>query len=216
MSSEHIQSGTDDQEQHRSHQPRESGDTPGPIVGIGASAGGLDALQKFFPMIAPDCGLAFVVVQHLAPEHRSTLADLLARSSRLQVTLIEQETAVQPNHVFVIPPNATLTIKAGRLHLSKPTAPRGFRTPIDSFFISLAEDQGENAACVILSGTGSDGTLGMRAIKEHGGLTLAQTAESAEYDGMMRSAVATGLVDSCCRPRRCRPALSSIFVTSES
>ena len=166
---------------------------PRAIVGIGASAGGIEALKAFFSAVNADCGIAFVVVQHLDPEHRSLLPELLANVSRLPVASIEDQTPVEPNHVYVIPPNATLTIKNGRLHLAKPLEKRGFRTPIDSFFVSLAQDGAEKAACVILSGTGSDGTLGLRAIKENGGLSLAQ--EGAAYDGMMRSALSTGLVD---------------------
>ncbi len=168
----------------------------GPIVGIGASAGGLDALQRFFPMIAPDCGLAFVVVQHLAPEHRSRLADLLARSSRLQVTLIERETAVQPNHVFVIPPNATLTIKAGRLHLqqahsvARAFAPRS--TASSSPWPRIRERTPPASSCPAPAATVRWVCAPSRSMA---GPTLAPTAESAEYDGMMRSAVATGLVD---------------------
>lgn len=164
-----------------------------PIVGIGASAGGLDALQRLFRLFPPECGLAFVVVQHLDPQHRSNLPDLLARTTGLRVRLAEDGMTVAADAIHVIPPNATLTIAARRLHLGRPDGPRGLRTPVDSFLLSLAADQGENAACVILSGTGSDGTRGLRAIKEHGGLTLAQA--EAEYDGMMRSAVATGMVD---------------------
>jgi two-component system CheB/CheR fusion protein len=165
------------------------------IIGIGASAGGIDALQRFFPAVAADTQHIFVVVQHLAPTYKSKLTDLLSRFCSLPVLAVDRDMSVEPGHVYVIPPNAILTIKDGRLHLTKPAASREHRTPIDSFFVSLAIDQEENAACVILSGTGSDGTLGLRAIKEHGGLTLAQTSESAEYDGMMRSAISTGLVD---------------------
>ncbi len=164
-----------------------------PVVGIGASAGGIDAMRKLLPAIDPDCGMAFVVVQHLDPDHKSLLSEVLARGTPLPVATIVNDTEVEPNHIYVIPSGAGLTIAGGRLTLTTPAAPRGQRTPIDEFFISLAHDQGENAACVILSGTGSDGTLGLRAVKEHGGLALAQTG--AEYDGMMRSAVATGLVD---------------------
>jgi two-component system CheB/CheR fusion protein len=164
-----------------------------PIIGIGASAGGIDALKRLFPGFPPECGMAFVVVLHLDPDHESALSEVLARGSALPVTPIENDTQVEPDHVYVIPPNAALTIQDGRLLLNKPAAPRGQRNAIDEFLISLARDQGENAACVILSGTGSDGTLGLRAIKEHGGLALAQA--EAEYSGMMRSAVATGLVD---------------------
>lgn len=164
-----------------------------PVVGIGSSAGGIDALKHFLPPVEPDCGMAFVLVQHLDPDHRSMLPELLAHISPLPVIAIEENTPVEANHVYVIPSNASLTIEDGRLHLAKPLARRGLRTPIDTFFVSLAQERAEKAACVILSGTGSDGTLGLRAIKEHGGLTLAQ--EGAEYDGMMRSALATGLVD---------------------
>lgn len=180
-----------------------------PVVGIGASAGGIDALKTFFPAVDPAFGIAFVVVQHLDPDHKSVLPELLARSSRLPVVSIEKATKVEPGHVYVIPPNATLTIKDGWLRLVRPAEPRGQRTPIDSFFISLAEDQGENAACVILSGTGSDGTLGLRAIKENGGLTLAQAG--AEYDGMMRSALATGLVDFVLRAEEMPAKLAGYF-----
>jgi two-component system CheB/CheR fusion protein len=133
------------------------------------------------------------VVQHLDPDHNSTLTELLARKSQVPVTLIKNDMPVEPDHIYVIPPNADLTINNGRLYLAKPAEPRGHRYPIDRFFVSLAQDQADKAACVILSGTGSDGTLGLRAIKENGGLTLAQA--EAEYDGMMRSALGTGLVD---------------------
>ena len=180
-----------------------------PIVGIGASAGGVDALRRLFPQVEPDSGMAFVVVQHLDPDHGSVLAEVLARSTSLPVTQIGDDTAVEPNHIYVIPPNAVLTIRDGRLQLAPPAAPRGQRNPIDEFFTSLARDQGENAACVILSGTGSDGTLGLRAIKEGGGLTLAQS--EAEYDGMMRSAVATGLVDYVLRVEEMPTKLSDYF-----
>lgn len=164
-----------------------------PVVGIGASAGGIDALQHFFRAVPTDCAISFVVVQHLAPDFPSRLPDLLSRISTLPVKEVVEDVQVQASAVYVIPPNTTLTLKDCRLHLEAPGEPRGQRFPIDSFLLSLARDQGENAACVILSGTGSDGTIGLRAIKECGGLTLAQA--DAEYDGMMRSAVSTGLVD---------------------
>jgi two-component system, chemotaxis family, CheB/CheR fusion protein len=164
-----------------------------PIVGIGASAGGIDALKMFFSAVDAKPGLAFVVVQHLDPEHKSMLTELLARAIPLPVHVVENGVAVAADNVYVIPPNTALTIKDGVLELAPPSEPRNQRTPIDTFFTSLAAAHGENAACVILSGTGSDGTLGLRAIKEHGGLTLAQAG--AEYDGMMRSALTTGAVD---------------------
>src|SRR5690348_11689675 len=164
-----------------------------PVVGIGASAGGLSALESLLPAIPPSSGLAFVIVQHLDPDHESVLSSLLERLSPIPVSLIKNETAVQANCIYVIPPNTSLTIVDDHLRLAPPVQQRGPRTPIDGFFISLAETRGERAAGVILSGSGSDGTLGLRAIKERGGLTIAQ--EGAEYDGMMRSAVRTGMVD---------------------
>ncbi|HYZ23822.1 MAG TPA: CheR family methyltransferase [Rhodopila sp.] len=164
-----------------------------PVIGIGASAGGVDALLRLIPTLSADPGMAFVVVQHLDPHHASALAAVLRRTSPLPVSVIEDGMAVKENHIYVIPQNARLTIAEGRLHL---VAHHGARMPeglIDGFFVSLARDRGESAGCVILSGTGSDGTLGLRAIKENGGLTVAQA--DASYDGMMRSAVATGMVD---------------------
>ena len=204
----------DEMEETRSPAQPEEADRTGtdlvcPIVGIGASAGGVDALRRLFPNVASDCGMAFVVVQHLDPDHGSALAEVLARRTSLPVTQIEDDTAVEPNRVYVIPPNSALTIRDGRLLLARPTAPRGQRNPIDEFFTSLARDQGENAACVILSGTGSDGTLGLRAIKEGGGLTLAQS--EAEYDGMMRSAVSTSLVDFVLRAEEMPAKLADYF-----
>ncbi len=166
---------------------------PTSVVGIGASAGGIDALLAFVPAVPKDSGLAFVIVQHLDPNHTSHLPHMLSRVAPIPVVEIHDETPIQPDHIYVIPPNTALSITDDRLLLAAPTQNRGFRTPIDGFLISLAETRGENAACVILSGTGSDGTLGLRAIKEHGGATFAQ--KGAEYDGMMRSALGTGLVD---------------------
>lgn len=164
-----------------------------PVAGIGASAGGLAAFEILLPAIKPDSGAAFVIVQHLDPHHDSALTELLQRLSPVPVTLIKDDTPIAADHIYVIPPNASLTIGGDRLHLSVPLEQRGQRTPIDGFFQSLAQARGDKAAGIILSGSGSDGTLGLRAIKEHGGLTIAQ--DSAEYDGMMRSAVRSGMVD---------------------
>ena len=166
------------------------------IVGIGASAGGLEAFRTFFENTPPDSGMAFVLVQHLAPDRRSMLAEILGKSTAMTVAEAVDGAEVLPNHVFVIPPDATLTIANGRLVVVKPAPPREHRRPIDTFLFSLARDQGENAVCVILSGIGSDGSLGLASIKEHGGLTIAQ----AEFDhhaksGMPSSATATGFVD---------------------
>ncbi|MBN9488604.1 MAG: PAS domain-containing protein [Alphaproteobacteria bacterium] len=165
-----------------------------PVVGIGASAGGIGALLALLPQFQADAGVAFVVVQHLDPHHDSILPALLDRSSDLPVVEASDRVPIEPDHIYVIPPNKTLTIHDNHLQLGPVSSQRGGqRTPIDALFQSLALAKGENAACVILSGTGSDGTLGLRAIKEEGGLTVAQ--EGAEYDGMMRSAVGTGMVD---------------------
>ena len=165
------------------------------ITAIGASAGGLEAFETFFQHMPSDAGIAFALVMHLAPDHESALAQLLARHTRMSVEQVRDNTEVVPNRVYIIPPNATLTIKDCVLQVTPPAEPRGRRMPIDSLFLSLAEDRGELAVCIMLSGTGTDGTLGLRAIKEHGGMAMAQSVESAKYDAILRSAIATGLVD---------------------
>jgi two-component system CheB/CheR fusion protein len=164
-----------------------------PIVAIGASAGGIAALQRFFPGVPADSGIAYVVIQHLDADHESVLASIIQRSASIETQTAAETSVIAANNIYVIPPGVTATVKDCRFHFAKMATTRAKRTPIDDFFVSLARDQKENAAGVILSGTGSDGTIGLRAVKEHGGLTLAQ--EAAEYDGMMRSAVQTGLVD---------------------
>lgn len=166
-----------------------------PVVGLGASAGGLEAYQNFLMTASADAGLAYVLVQHLDPNHESMLAELLSRRTTMPVRQVTDGMEIEPNNVYLIPPNASLVIEKARLRLSDFSEPRGFRRPIDVFFRSLAVDQGGNAACVILSGTGADGSEGLRAVKEAGGVTLVQTPETAKYDGMPKSAVATGLVD---------------------
>jgi two-component system, chemotaxis family, CheB/CheR fusion protein len=168
-----------------------------PVVGIGASAGGLAAFEAFFSGMPPDSdpGMAFVLVQHLAPDHKSILTDLIGRYTRMQVFEVEDGMVVMPNCAYIIPPNRDMAFLNGALQLLEPAAPRGRRLPIDFFFRSLAHDQRERAIGVVLSGTGSDGTLGVRAIKGEGGMVMAQNPESTEYDGMPRSAIATGLVD---------------------
>ncbi|MDP1735735.1 MAG: chemotaxis protein CheB [Sulfuritalea sp.] len=165
------------------------------VVGIGASAGGLEALEVFFKHVPPACGLAFVVVQHLDPTHKGVMAELLQRSTAMPVEQIRDRMKVAPDHVYVIPPNRDLSILHGVLHLLEPAAPRGLRLPIDYFFRSLAADQQENSIGVILSGMGSDGTLGLRAIKEMAGAVFVQTPATAKFDGMPRSAVDAGLAD---------------------
>jgi two-component system CheB/CheR fusion protein len=165
------------------------------IVALGASAGGLDALDEFFKHMSADSGIAFVVVQHLATDHTSALPELLALCTRMAVEQACDNVEVAANHVYIISPGTTLTIKDCTLQVSTPAEPRGHGMPIDSLFRSLAQDRGENAVCIMLSGTGTDGTLGLHEIKEHGGMAMAQTLECAKYDGILRSAIATGLVD---------------------
>jgi two-component system CheB/CheR fusion protein len=173
-----------------------------PVVGIGASAGGLAAFEAFFSAMPQDApsGMAFVLVQHLAPDHKSILADLVKRYTAMQVRNVEDGMRVEPNCTYIIPPNRDMAFINGRLQLLEPTAQRGLRLPIDFFFRSLAQDQRERAICIVLSGTGSDGTLGVRAVKGEGGVVMAQTPESTEFDGMPRSAIATGLVDYVLEP----------------
>ena len=168
-----------------------------PIVGIGASAGGLAAFEAFFSgmPVDTDPGMAFVLVQHLAPDHKSILTELVRRYTRMQVFEVEDGMEVQSNCAYIIPPNRDMAFLNGTLQLLEPVAPRGRRMPIDFFFRSLAQDQRERAIGVVLSGTGSDGTLGVRAIKGEGGMIMAQNPESTEHDGMPRSAIGTGLVD---------------------
>jgi two-component system CheB/CheR fusion protein len=162
------------------------------IVGIGASAGGLEAFEQFFRSMQPVSGLAFVLVSHLDPGHVSLLSDILQRSTTMSLVEAQDQVKVEPDHVYVIPPNRDLAISDGILQISMPQQPRGQRMPIDAFFRSLAEDQGEHAIGIILSGTGTDGTLGLRAILGAGGVSLIQEPASAKYDGMPTSAIQAG------------------------
>jgi two-component system CheB/CheR fusion protein len=177
--------------------PASTPDTPFPIVGIGASAGGLAAFEAFFSGMPADSdpGMAFVLVQHLAPDHTSILPELIQRYTRLQVVEVTDGIEVRSNCVYVIPPSRQMAFLHGRLELLQPSEPRGQRLPIDFFFRSLAQNQHEYAIGVVLAGTGSDGTLGVRAIKAEGGMVMAQEPGSTTFDGMPRSAIATGLVD---------------------
>ncbi|MCC6235008.1 MAG: PAS domain S-box protein [Verrucomicrobiales bacterium] len=169
-------------------------------VGVGASAGGLEALGKFFADMPGDCGLAFVVVQHLSPDHRSFMVELISKKTRLKVARAEDGADVKPGHVYMIPPGKQLKIFRNRLLLLDPPKGDGLRLPIDVFFRSLAEDQQHRAIGVVLSGTGSDGTTGLRAIKDVGGMVMVQSETSAQFDGMPRSAIATGLADFIAAP----------------
>jgi two-component system CheB/CheR fusion protein len=168
-----------------------------PIVGIGASAGGLAAFEAFFSgmPVDTDPGMAFVLVQHLAPDYKSILSELIQRFTRMQVFEVKDGMVVQPNCAYIIPPGCDMAFLNGTLHLLEPTEPRGHRMAIDFFFRSLAQDQHERAIGIVLSGTGSDGTLGVRAIKGEGGMVMAQNPSSTEFDSMPRSVIAAGLVD---------------------
>jgi two-component system CheB/CheR fusion protein len=183
------------------------------IVGLGASAGGLEPLEQFLAHVAAPSGLAYLVVQHLDPTHKTLLAELLQRATVMPVREAVDGRRIEPNSVYVIPPDAELTVLRGTLHLAKPAGPRGQRLPIDVMFSSLARELGERAIGVVLSGMGSDGTQGLRAIKTQGGLTLAQQPESAQFDSMPRSAIAAGCVDIIAQPADMPPRIANITGT---
>ena len=164
-----------------------------PIVAIGASAGGLDAICELLASVPAASGAAYVVIQHLDPEHKAMLPELLQRVTPMRVVEISDRMVVQADCVYVIPSNKELGFSDGMLTLAPPREPRGHRLPIDTFFQALARERGELAAGVVLSGMGGDGTLGLQAIKERGGLTLAQLPASAKFDPMPRPSS-----NSCC------------------
>jgi two-component system, chemotaxis family, CheB/CheR fusion protein len=170
-------------------------DSTFPIVGIGASAGGLEALEIFLANVPENSGMAFVIVQHLDPTHKGMMVELLQRGTSMKVFQVKDRMRVEANCVYIIPPNKDLSILHRVLNLSVPLAPRGLRLPIDFFFHALAEDQQEHGIGVILSGMGTDGTQGLRSIKEKGGSVFVQSPDSAKFDGMPRSAVDAGLAD---------------------
>jgi two-component system CheB/CheR fusion protein len=176
--------------------------TPLPIIGIGASAGGLEAFEAFFDAMPADAGLAFVLVPHLDPTHVSIMPELIQKRTKMQVLQIKDGMRVEPNTVYVVPPNQNLSILNGTLQLMELNQPRGANLPIDSFFRALALDQGTNAVGIILSGTGSDGTLGVKAIKGEAGMVMVQDEQSAKYDGMPKSAIATGHADYVLAPAK--------------
>ena len=166
----------------------------GYVVAVGASAGGLEALERFFKACPADSGAAFVVVQHLSPDHKSMMHDLLARHTRMAVTVVANDMPLQRNHVYLIPPGTLMRVEAGRLQLT-PKNPHLLTLPIDIFLTSLAQEQGDKAIGVVLSGTGSDGTRGAVAVNAAGGFLLAQEPRDARFDGMPQSVIATGVVD---------------------
>ncbi len=165
------------------------------MVGVGASAGGFKPLMELFRHIPADSGMAYAVILHLSPTHKSNLAELLQRETAMPVTQVHDAVKVEPNHIYVIPPSKNLMLEDGMIHLSEPEQVRGQRVPIDLFFRSLAEIYNNSAIAIVLSGAGADGTLGMRHIKEHGGLTIVQDPREAEQESMPRSAINSGVVD---------------------
>ncbi|MBK8510301.1 MAG: chemotaxis protein CheB [Candidatus Competibacter sp.] len=169
--------------------------SPTHYVAVGASAGGLEAIELFFSHMPPENDLGFIVIQHLSPDYKSLMVELLSKKTLMPVNRAEDGMVVLPNHVYLIPPKKNLTIFHGKLLLSEQDHSKGVNLPIDVFLRSLAEDQNEKAVAIILSGTGSDGTRGVRAIKEYGGMAMVQSEESAKFDGMPRAAIATGLAD---------------------
>lgn len=166
-----------------------------PIVGIGASAGGLEAIEGFFSAVPSDAKIAFVIVQHLAPEQKSMMGSLLEKYTLLKIAEIQDGMKIEPGCIYLNPPNKDVSIIDNFFSLIKPVKFQGIRLPIDYFFRSLAQYRADKAICIILSGTGSDGTLGLKAVKEVGGMAMAQEESQARYDGMPRSAINTGLVD---------------------
>src|SRR3954452_6493498 len=165
------------------------------VVGIGASAGGLEALEAFFDNVPLPCGMAFVVVQHLSPDFRSLMDELLARHTDLPIHLVEDGMLVEADHVYLIPPKKEMIISGGRLLLSERDRTQELTLPIDVFFRSLAQDCGKRAVAIVLSGGGSDGSRGIRAVHEAGGLVVVQDVESAQFDGMPKTAREAGVAD---------------------
>ncbi len=169
--------------------------SPIPVVGIGASAGGLEAFKTFFEKMPSDSGMAFVLIPHLDPLHKSLMDDIVGRHTAMPTVQVDKRMTIAPNHVYIVPPNRNLTIEKGQLVPHAITRTRGINLPVDFFFRSLAAHQNKRAIGVILSGTMSDGATGLKEIKARGGLVIAQTPATAEHDGMPRSAINTGMVD---------------------
>src|SRR5437868_4400004 len=176
-------------------QKRRDPNEPAAVIGLGASAGGVTVLQEFFSDMPVESGLAFVVVMHLSAEHESSLASVIAQKTSMPVMQVNEPVKVKPNHVYVIPPNHQLTFEDSTLHLVPPQQALGRRVTIDLFFRTLAQAYGQRAVGVILSGSDSDGVIGLKHIRAQGGVTIAQDPNEAEYDSMPASAISTGMVD---------------------
>ncbi|WP_051261451.1 chemotaxis protein CheB [Desulfovibrio inopinatus] len=186
---------------------KESPERPKYYVGLGASAGGLEALQAFFSNMPPNTGMAFVVVQHLSPDFKSLMVELLSKHTEMPVVRTTDRVTIKPNTIYLIPPKKNMEVYGGNLYLSEQPDRHSLNLPIDVFFNSLADDRGEKAIAVVLSGTGSDGTRGVRAIKEAGGMVFVQESDSAKFDGMPKSALATGVADVVLPPEKMPQAL---------
>ena len=197
-------------ELHNRDENRERSDNLFPVVGVGASAGGLDAFKRLIKAIPEDSGVAYIFVQHLEPSHDSMLVEILQKITSLAVQEITNNVRVEPNRVYVIPSNKLLTANDGRLELSPRGAKGEKNMPIDLFFTSLSEVHQSHAIGVVLSGTGTDGTLGLMAIKEHGGFTFAQEQQSAAYSGMPRCAIDAEVVDFILTPEEIPVQLARI------
>lgn len=187
-----------------------------PIIGIGSSAGGLEAIEELVSNLPPNPGIAVVIVQHLDPTHASLTTEILARKTKMNVTEARNGALIGVDHIYVIPPNADLTIKGGRLQVSVRSKARGLRLPIDAFFKSLALTRKKRAIGVVLSGTGSDGTEGLKLIKAKGGLTIAQKPRSAKHDGMPTSAISSNAVDFVFTPKEIAKKLARIAQSPSS
>ncbi|MBF0164540.1 MAG: PAS domain-containing protein [Magnetococcales bacterium] len=196
---------------HREETSPDVDETRFPVIGIGASAGGLEAFQAFFTNLSPDMGMAFVLVQHMDARHPSILPSLIQNYTTMPVLPVHENLRIAINTVHVIPPNHNLELRDGVLHLVDLPGIKARSGSIDHFFRSLAQDQQHHAVCVILSGTGTDGTLGLKAIKEAGGLVVVQDPDSDKYDGMPRSAIQTGLSDLILPPDQMPLALKNFF-----
>ncbi|WP_052700799.1 chemotaxis protein CheB [Methylocucumis oryzae] len=181
------------------------------IVGIGASAGGLEAIEAFFKHMPNIAGLSFVVIQHLSPHYKSLMAELLSKHTRMPVKRIEDGMVIEPDCIYLITPSKNVTVFHNKLLLVEQDHSKNINLPIDLFLRSLAEDAREKAVGIILSGTGSDGTRGIRAIKEYGGMVMVQDESTAKFDGMPKNAFATGLADFCLPPEK-MPAQLLAFV----
>ena len=182
-------------------------------MGIGASAGGLESLERFFTNVPIDSGMGFVVIQHLSPDFKSMMDELLARHTAAPICRAEEGVTVEPNHIYLMPPNKEMIVSAGKLHLTDKDPKQSLTLPIDHFFRSLAQDRGESAVACILSGTGSDGSRGLADVHKAGGLVVCESGESAKFDGMPLSAQETGLVDLVLTPDKMPAAIAEYFIS---